>query len=384
MRPGKNVELLFADALAEYESGRFDRAWAILQEVLATQPRHVPALILLGIIAGQWCKLDTALQAFDRALEIHPDNPRAHFNKANILLLRGEWERGWPHYEYRRQLADLAMTWPDAPAPPLWLGAEPLSGKRILLRCEQGLGDTLQFCRYVTAIAAKGAHVILEAQRPLVSLLADLEGLGQIVTQGSRLPACDYYCPLLSLPFACKTTPASIPQPQPYLAADQAKIAEWRRQLGTNSKPRVGLVWRGTAARANDDLRSMPLESLLLHLPEENQYVSLQKQLDSKELEILARNPRIANYADQLHDFSDTAALCACMDLVVSIDTSVAHLSAALGKPTWILLPFSPAWRWLLDRDDSPWYRSARLLRQVAPQEWSGVLERLAAQLQVS
>lgn len=375
---------LFASALADYDSGQLETSGAILHELLAAQPQHVPALILSGIIAGQRLELDAALRAFDGALAIQPDNPRAHFNKANILLLRGEWDQGWRHYEWRLQLAEIAPQWLDASAPPRWRGEEPLNGKRLLLRCEQGLGDTLQFCRYVNMIAALGAHVILEVQRPLVSLLADLDGLGQIVTQGRRLPDCDYYCPLMSVPLAFKTTVTSVPQPQAYLAGDAAKVAEWRVRLGKSARPRVGLVWRGTAARANDDRRSLPLASLLPYLPQGIDYVSLQKHLDPIDVTILDGNARIANYADQLHDFSDTAALCACMDLVVSIDTSVAHLSAALGKPTWILLPFSPAWRWLLDRDDSPWYRSARLLRQVAPQEWSGVLERLAAQLQVS
>jgi len=219
--------------------------------------------------------------------------------------------------------------------------------------------------------------VILEVQRPLVSLLADLEGLGQIVTQGRPLPQCDYHCPLMSLPLACKTTVESVPQPHAYLAADAAKVAEWQERLGETVGPRVGLVWRGTAVRAYDDRRSMPLAALLAHLPPEFCYVSLQKHVAPEDLQVLSADERVANFADQLHDFSDTAALCQCMDAVVTIDTSVAHLSAALGKPTLILLPFSPGWRWLLDRDDSPWYRSVRLIRQATPQDWVGVLERV-------
>ena len=375
------VAELFANALAEYERGRLERSRALLDEFLAKQPQHVPALILSGIVAGQRGDLDAALQAFDRALAIQPDNPRAHFNKSNILLLRGEWEQGWPEYEWRWQLAEFAPWKAVAPAGSPWLGEQALRGKSILLRCEQGFGDTLQFSRYVKPLAERGARVILEVQRPLVSLLADLEGLGQIVTQGGPLPECDYHSPLMSLPLAFKTTTDGIPQLPAYLAADAAKVAEWRARLGRTSRRRVGLVWRGTAARANDDRRSLPLDSLLAHLPRENDYVSLQKDLDPKDARTLRGDPRIASYGDQLHDFSDTAALCECMDIVVSVDTSVAHLSAALGKPTWILLQFSPAWRWLLDRDDSPWYRSVRLWRQAAPEAWTGVLERVAQQL---
>jgi tetratricopeptide (TPR) repeat protein len=373
------VEDPYDEARLEYQGGRLKRCREMLVELLAKQPQHVPGLILWGIVAGQRRELDEALQAFERVLAIQPENPRAHFNKANILLLLGDWEEGWRHYEWRWQLAEFAAWRSASPSRPLWSG-QPLQGKTVLLRCEQGLGDTLQFCRYVKPLAERGAHVILEAQRPLVSLLADLDGLGQIVTQGAQMPECDYYCPLLSLPLACKTTVANVPQAQPYLTADAAKVAEWRARLGERAVPRVGLVWRGTAARANDDRRSLPLQTLLTQLPVGPEYVSLQKQLDSAESQLLRNNPQIGNFAPLLHDFSDTAALCQCLDIVISIDTSVAHLSAALGKPTIILLQFSPAWRWLLDRDDSPWYRSARLVRQRQADEWVDVCAR-AAQL---
>jgi tetratricopeptide (TPR) repeat protein len=372
----------FARALACYERGQLEQALAMLGAVLAADPRHLPAMILSGVIRGQRCELGAALEAFDRALAIQPDNASAHFNKANILLLRGEWERGWPHYEWRWRVPELAAEHSAARSgPPLWLGTESLAGKSILLRCEQGLGDTLQFCRYVKWVADRGARVILEIQRPLVSLLADLEGVSQIVMQGSRLPACDYHCPLMTLPLVFGTTVGSVPQPQSYLASDASKVAEWRARLGAVATPRVGLVWRGTATRANDGRRSVPLKLLLARLPQEVQYISLQKNLDEEDARTLREHPSIANHADQLHDFSDTAALCDCLDLVISIDTSVAHLCGALGKRIWILLQFSPAWRWLLDRDDSPWYASARLFRQPGPDDWAAVCERVAAEL---
>jgi hypothetical protein len=372
----------FPQALACYERGELQRTRAILDAVLAADPRHVPALILSGVVAGQHRDLEAALQAFDRALAIQPDNASAHFNKANILLLRGEWEKAWPHYEWRWRVPELAAERSRAAhAPPLWLGAESLAGKSILLRGEQGLGDTLQFCRYVKLVADLGARVILEIQRPLVSLLADLEGVSQIVTQGNRLPECDYYCPLMTLPLVFRTTVENVPQSHAYLTSDGSKVAEWRSRLGGTAAPRVGLVWRGTATRANDDRRSVPLDALLAHLPRECRYISLQKDLDAEDARTLRANPLIASYADQLHDFSDTAALCDCMDLVITIDTSVAHLSCALGKPTWILLQFSPAWRWLLDRDDSPWYASATLFRQPTPDHWPAVCERVAREL---
>jgi hypothetical protein len=335
----------FPQAFACYERGQLDRARAILETVLAASPRHVPAMILSGVLAGQRGELDAALRAFDRALALQPDNASAHFNKANILLLRGEWEQGWLHYEWRWRVPEFAAERGEAAhAPPLWLGAESLAGKSILLRCEQGLGDTLQFCRYVQCIAALGARVILEIQRPLVGLLADLEGVSQIVAQGNRPPACDYYCPLMTLPRVFGTSVETVPQSRPYLTSDASKVAEWRARLGETQALRVGLVWRGTATRAQDGRRSLPLETLLAHLPQDCRYVSLQKDLHAEDARILGTNPLIESYAEQLHDFSDTAALCDCLDLVISIDTSVAHLSGALGKRAWILLQFAPAW----------------------------------------
>jgi hypothetical protein len=375
----------FSEALLCYERGQLWQACAGLDAVIREDPRHVAAWILSGVIAGQRRELDAALRAFDRALAIDPQNASAHFNKANILLLRGEWERGWPHYEWRWRVPELAAERrSESDGPTLWLGAEGLAGKSILLRGEQGLGDTLQFCRYVKCVSGLGARVILEAQRPLVSLLADLEGVSQILTQGSRAPACDYYCPLMSLPLAFETTIENVPQSKPYLTSDTSKVAEWRARLGEAATPRVGLVWRGTARRAQDDRRSLPLQTLLAHLPRECQYICMQKELDAEEARILRAHPLISTCAEQLHDFSDTAALCECLDLVISIDTSVAHLSGALGKPTWILLQFSPAWRWLLDRDDSPWYDSARLFRQPAAGDWDAVCERVARELRTT
>jgi hypothetical protein len=363
----------FPAALASYQSGRLAEARGILKDVLAADPDHIPALILAGVVAGQLRHLDEALQAFDRALVLEPDNASAHFNKANVLLLRGSWEEGLPHYEWRWKITELAKR--NAPAP-LWLGSPSLAGKTILLRSEQGLGDTLQFCRYVKWVAGLGARVILQVQRPLVTLLADLEGVSQIVTEGGAAsPDCDYFCPLMSLPLAFGTTIRNIPRPEAYLAADPFKVSEWRSKLGTASQPKVGLVWSGTATRANEGRRSVPLKTLLNELPRGCRYISLQRELSAADAGVLAANPAVEVYGDELHDFSDTAALCECMDLVVSIDTSVAHLSGAIGKRTFILLQFSPAWRWLLDRDDTPWYRSATLFRQPAVDDWATVCE---------
>jgi ADP-heptose:LPS heptosyltransferase len=214
-----------------------------------------------------------------------------------------------------------------------------------------------------------------------VSLLAGLEGVSQLLARGSELPDFDCHCPLLSLPLALKTNLNTIPSSTKYLTADAAKVARWRAKLGEKTKPRIGVAWSGSPIHANDRNRSILLAELIQYLPIGYQYVVVQKDSRSADQKTLETNPRMMNFSDDLEDFSDTAALCECLDLVISVDTSVAHLSAALGRTTWIVLPFSPDWRWLMDRDDSPWYPSVKLYRQTGIGDWNGVLERVRADL---
>lgn len=373
----------YAAALAAYESGSLGYVRERLEALLRQEPDHVPALILAGIVAARLLQLDAALGAFDRALALAPDEPAARFNKAGVLLLQGDWVNGLRLYEARRRNAPGASRpGGDTRTPGKdWLGAEPLDGKTLLLRCEQGLGDTLQFCRYAPVLAARGARVMLEVQRPLVTLLCDLPGITRILAQGAALPPCDYQAPLLSMPLACGTTPESVPYPTPYLSADASKIKTWRDRLGSAHTLRIGLAWRGNVQLSHDRSRSVPLELLLRHLPPGPHYVSLQKELSAGDARLLAAHGLVADHREHLDDFSDTAALCACLDLVISIDTSVAHLSAGLGIPTWILLPYSPGWRWLLHREDTPWYASAVLFRQPRPDAWEEVCARIADRL---
>ena len=238
---------------------------------------------------------------------------------------------------------------------PRWLGEKTLKEKTILLYTEQGLGDTIQFSRYVPLVAQLGAKVILEVQGPLVNLLKNLEGVGQILAKGDPLPAMDYQCPLLSLPLAFKTELDSIPPLSQKITGDSAKIIQWQTILGVKTKPRVGLVWSGSVTHKNDHHRSITLSQLLPYLPSHMEYVCLQAELRDVDKKLIAQQPGIQYFGDALKDFTDTAALCELMDLVISVDTGVAHLSAALGKKTWVLLPYTPDWRWQLDRGDSPW-----------------------------
>lgn len=359
---------------------RLEDAVASYDKAIAIQPVFVAAYYNRGLALHELRRPNAALASFDQATAIDPDSAQAHFNKSLTLLLEGDFQQGWPLYEWRWQTEKSkprVRNFEQA----LWLGDEPLVGKTILLHSEQGFGDTIQFCRYATRVAALGAMVILEVPEPLLGVLGGLGANIELAAKGKPLPAFDYHCPLLSLPLAFKTDATSIPASQSYLRSDSAKMAEWGQRLGAKTKPRVGLVWSGNADHVNDHNRSVPLSALVAQLPDTLEYVSLQKEVRDSDRPALESNGHIRHFGDALKDFGDTAALCEWMDLVISVDTSVAHLSGALGRPTWVLLPYVPDWRWLLDRDDSPWYPSVKLYRQSDDREWGNVLEQFKADL---
>ncbi|MDP2816818.1 MAG: tetratricopeptide repeat protein [Polaromonas sp.] len=325
-------------------------------------------------------RLDAAMARYEQALALKPDYADAQWNHSLCLLLAGDFVQGWKKYEWRWQNAVLQRA-ARGFTQPLWLGEQPLAGKTILLHAEQGLGDTLQFCRYVPLVRDLGARVILEVQAPLQHLLAGLDGAASVVVKGRPLPAFDLHCPLLSLPLAFGTVPDDVPAGMPYLAASPAKKEQWQRRLGSPVGMRVGLVWSGNADHTNDRNRSISLAELVGHVPAGVEYISLQKEVRVEDSATLAANPQIRCFDQEIEDFTDTAALCELVDVVISVDTSVAHLAGALGRPVWIALPFNPDWRWMLERDDSPWYPSARLYRQQTAGDWHGVARRIAADL---
>jgi tetratricopeptide (TPR) repeat protein len=319
-------------------------------------------------------RLDDAIAAYDRAIEIQPDLAVAKFNKALALLLTGRFEEGWPLYESRVVQGRLSL-----PQPP-WLGGKEIGGRTVLLHSEQGLGDTLQFCRYANLVKDKQARVVLRVPASLAGLVATLQGVDAVVSEFDALPEFDEHCPLLSLPMAFGTRLDSIPGPSPYLFSRPERREFWSRRLGEKGGLRVGLAWSGTWCATYGYNRSIPLEELLRHLPAGPTYVCLQKDVRAIDQAALDSSD-IRDLRDEIRDFEDTAALCDLMDLVISIDTSVAHLAGALGRPTWVLLACVPDWRWLLDREDCPWYPTARLYRQPEPGKWSPILEQAAADL---
>jgi hypothetical protein len=295
--------------------------------------------------------------------------------------LNGQYECGWKLYEWRWKIPELNLR-KRIFNQCLWSGLGEISSAKILLHADHALGDTIQFCRYVPLVARLGATVILEVQRPLAELLTNLEGVSQIVVQGGPLPSFDYHCPLMSLPLAFKTELNSIPVVPQGITSDTVKVAQWRSKLGLKTKPRVGLVWSGSTGHANDHNRSLTLSQILPYLPSHIGYVCLQKEVRDVDRNLLAQHSEIKYFGDEIEDFTDTAALIESMDLVISVDTSVAHLAGTLGKPTWVLLPFSPDWRWLLDRDDSPWYPTVKLYRQEKINQWTGTMEKLQIALE--
>lgn len=353
----------------------FEQALVSCDRAIELKPDYAEAYYNRGAVLLDLRRLDEALTSYDRAIKLNPDYAESYWNKSLTLLLSGNLQEGWRLYEWRWKNEALKMAARDF-VQPLWLGPENISGKTILLHSEQGLGDTLQFCRYAALVKARGARVLLQVQKPLIRLLRALEGVDIILGPEDALPHLDCHCPLLSLPLAFQTDIQSIPKAYRYLDPDKILQEKWAARLGSRSKPRIGLAWSGNPAHENDRNRSLPLEQILSRLPAEYEYFCLQKDVRDQDLSVLGSS-NIRRFSDKLTDFAETAALCDLMDLVISVDTSVAHLAGALGKPTCVLLPYIPDWRWLLDREDSPWYPTMRLFRQERAGGWDGVLAKV-------
>ena len=359
---------------------RLDAALESYDRAIAIDPRDPQLHVNRGITLKQLNRLDAAIASYDKALEVQPNYSEAVWNKALAQLLMGDFEQGWKSYEWRWETAQkgFGRTYRQ----PRWLGADSLQNKTIFIHAEQGLGDTIQFSRYVSLLAERGADVVLEVPTALTALLSTLDGAARIISPGDDPLEFDYYCPLLTLPLAFGTGSQNIPASPAYLRGDPGTVRQWAQKLGERTAPRVGIVWSGNADTPDDRNRSIALLHLLKTLPQGCEYISLQKEVRPADRDALRASPLLRHFGDQLNDFSDTAALCTLVDVVVTVDTSVAHLAGALGIRTSILLPYSPDWRWLLARDDSPWYPSVKLYRQVAVGDWSAPLLSVGVDLQ--
>jgi Flp pilus assembly protein TadD len=361
-----------------HDQAEYEAAAVLYRQVLGCVPDHAGALSSLGNTLCAMGNLTAALAMHGRAVAVAPGDAGFHFNFAVALLAAGDFAWGWHEFEWRWQRTGSLQRGFHEP----WRG-EAIAGRTILLHAEQGLGDTLQFVRYAPMVAALGARVVLEVQPPLLRLMQGLWDVAQVISRGDALPRFDTHCPLLSLPLAFATRLETVPAAVPYLHVDPAKAASWRAKLPTGGL-RVGLVWAGAAhqddagAHLIDQRRSIGIRQLLpladipgIHL------VSLQKDAP----EPVPDGLKLIDPMQLIEDFADTAALVATLDLVIAVDTSVAHLAGALGCRVWLLSRYDGCWRWLHGRDDSPWYPGMRIYRQERPSDWFGVIERVRSDL---
>lgn len=365
------------------KTGDPDSALAIYRRLLKKQPNHAKAISNIGKTFYDQGDIDKSIKYYDNAIKLEPDYAEAHFNRAVAVLLNGDYAQGWPSYEWRFKRREADRVYPHTLKGRRWDGS-PYGGEQLFVHCEQGLGDVIQFCRYLPMVKSLGGSLLFEAHPPLNTLLARMEGPDQVVAfdpdNPTHLPYSQHIA-LLSLPGLFNTRLDNIPARIPYLHPDPEKTAGWQSQLARNavSGLRVGLVWSGSAV---DPQRTCPITAWLplWQIPGVSFY-SLQKGPGAADLKQLGDSHPIRHLGDHLHDFDDTAAVIANLDLVISIDTAVAHLTGAMGKPVWIALPHVPDWRWHLGRSDSPWYPTARLFRQPSPGEWTAVVDAVAGAL---
>ena len=370
---GRQAESLMCFGEALNYLHRYPEALAHFDRLAAERATDPPVLVGRSVALAGLDRNAEALECLEQALRIDPELPFAVSNRGCLLLAQGLLPQGFQGLEIRWNIAPFKDHKPDTPAP-LWLGQGSIAGSTILLLHEQGLGDTLQFIRYVPLLAARGARVVLRLPAALVNIMRSLEGVAQLVPDSAPLPPHDFYCPVMSLPLAFGTTMATIPASIPYLHADPARVARWKARLGVKLRPRVGLVWAGRHRPPINYARDLPLSALQPLLDLDAEFISLQVEMAPSDAISLASMPAILRHGESLTDFADTAALLANLDLLISVDTAVVHLAGALGKAVWVLNRYAPCWRWLRGRSDSPWYPTARLFKQATFGDWTGVV----------
>jgi Flp pilus assembly protein TadD len=366
--------------VALLRQGEFAEAEKCLRRAIDITPEFAEAHSGLGALLQEQGDLEGAMVRYEEALRLKADCAFAHSCRAMIWLVQGKLEQGWAEYEWRWRCKGAVRRSFDQPQ---WDGS-PLKGRTILLHAEQGLGDTIQFVRYASLVQERGGRVVLGCQKPLLQLLSRSPGIDQLVVEGSALPPFDVHLALLSGPHILGTTLATVPARVPYVSADPDLVEHWRRELRVLNGLKVGIVWQGNPAYNSDRRRSIPLIefALLARLPNVH-LVSLQNGVGLDQLTLLPKDFRVLDFGDRLDQnagpFMDTAAIMMNLDLVIAPDTAIAHLAGALGARVWVAVARNPNWRWLLGRDDTPWYPTARLFRQRENEDWSGVMQRMAA-----
>jgi hypothetical protein len=357
-------------------------AEALLRTAVELDASHAKAHDELGLVLATLGRHPEAREFRLRAMELDSEIARQRMAKSFDALRKGDYVGGWEDYESR------ALAAPDVIprrgfAQPQWYGETDIAGKTMLLHAEQGNGDAMQFLRYVPMVAALGAKVVLEIHRPLMSLAATVPGVADLRELGHPLPPFDLYCPLMSLPLAFRTELATIPAEIPYLTVPQQRLVRWRRRLGPRRRMRVGVAWSGNPAMGDDQFRSIPLAEFRRVLDRTDcEFHVVQSEVREADKTVLLNElPHVIDHSALSHDFADTAALISMLDLVIAVDTSVAHLSGAIGWPTWLLVRANADWRWRPGHDDSPWYPTMFLFHQSEPGVWQPVLDQVILQL---
>ncbi|MBL7185329.1 MAG: tetratricopeptide repeat protein [Phycisphaerae bacterium] len=374
-----NLGIVFKDR------GRLAEAIAYYEQAIQLAPHFFEAHYNLGNALKELGRCDEAIENYQRAIQIKPGYAQAHWNRSHAYLLKGDFVNGWQGYEWRRNPELEILTYPHRHHQPRWDGSD-FAGKRLLVYCEQGLGDSLQFMRYLPMVKARGGTVIFEAWKPLHGILLDsanVDHLLELSFEQKTDADFDLHISLMDLPALFGTTLETIPADVPYVLPNPQKVGHWRTRLD-NPGLKVGIVWAGSPEHGNDHNRSCPLEMFApLAAINRVKLHGLQKGEAAGQVERLSQVVAIENLSEDLHDFADTAAAVENLDLVISVDTAPAHLAGAMGKPTWTLLPFAPDWRWMLDREDSPWYPTMRLFRQKEWGDWNCVFERVTEELRL-
>jgi hypothetical protein len=378
----QNADAHYNRGVALQKMGRLEEALASYDQALRLSPDFAESHSARGTALSELGRFEAAIEDYDRAIELAPDYADAHSNKSLSLLLLGSFDPGWKVHEWRKKTFKRlgARTYPQ----PEWTGRQEISGKTLFIHWEQGLGDTIQFCRYAMLAEARGTKVILSVQDGLVRLLKDLSQTLEIIGSQSVPAKFDYHIALMSMPLAFKTDAGNIPAAVSYLRAEPERSVEWRTRLGDHGF-KIGIAWHGS--QLGTELgKSFPLNSLhgISKLPFVR-LVSLQRHEGSEQLAALPEGMKVETLGDDFDfgpdAFLDTAAVMQTLDLVITADTAIAHVAAALGRPTWIALKRVPDWRWLLDRPDSPWYPTIRLFRQRTRDDWTNVFCEMEGEL---
>lgn len=365
-------------AVTELQLGNITTSFELFEQVLQHHAHCTPEFFFnRGVVLQALQQHKAAITSYDRAISLKPDYAAAHYNAGFSLLLTGQFERGWQEYEWRRHATDSQKGIP-AFTEPQWLGNFSLQNKTIFLHAEQGIGDAIQFCRYISYVAQLGARIILGIPTALKPLLTQLKHVAHLTADAEPIPHFDCFCPLMSLPLALHNYLNTPPLEIPYLHSPPLLSTTWQariKQINQNKQTRIGIAWSGGINTANDQHRSIHLDRLAPLFSAPATFFCLQKEVRDYDEAALHNFSNLHFMGMHLNDFAETAALIEEMDLIITVDTSVAHLAGAMGKPLWLLLPYAPDWRWLLNTEKSAWYPTAHLFRQPKPNDWDSVIK---------